>query len=127
MPARDNRLNRRDFIQKSGLAATLTGLAIVPRRVLGGTGNVPPSETVNGTGTIQYQDIEGGFYGIVMENGTQLLPVNLTDEFKVNGTYIQFEATILDDQNSITQWGTLVQIEAIELAMVSSNLRSVSS
>jgi predicted dehydrogenase len=41
----DGSLSRRKFLQQTG--ATAIGLSIVPRRVLGGTGYVPPSDKVN--------------------------------------------------------------------------------
>ena len=50
MTSRENRLNRRDFLQKSVAGAALAGFAIVPRHVLGGAGHIPPSEKVNVAG-----------------------------------------------------------------------------
>ena len=50
MTSFENRLNRRDFLQKSVAGAALAGFAIVPRHVLGGAGHTPPSEKVNVAG-----------------------------------------------------------------------------
>ena len=41
---RSNRISRRDFM---GTAAAMTAFTIVPRSVLGGADNVPPSEKLN--------------------------------------------------------------------------------
>jgi predicted dehydrogenase len=47
MTSREKQRNRRGFLRQSLAGAALAGFAIVPRHVLGGRGNVPPSETVN--------------------------------------------------------------------------------
>ena len=47
MTSRDNRLSRRRFLKTSVAGASLAGLTIVPRHVLGGAGHLPPSEKVN--------------------------------------------------------------------------------
>jgi len=36
-------------------------------------------DAVSGTGIVIYQDIEGGFYGILADDGTRYLPLNLED------------------------------------------------
>lgn len=50
MTSGDNRLKRRDFLQKSAAGAAMAGLLTVPRHVLGGAGHTPPSERVNVAG-----------------------------------------------------------------------------
>ena len=40
-------------------------------------------------GTVKYIDLEGGFYGIVDETGKEYLPLNLKDEFKVDGLKVE--------------------------------------
>ncbi len=98
------------WLRLISLAAAL--IILVPLSVLAAPA---PGETISGTGTIEFQEIEGGFYGLIMDDGTKLLPVNLTDEFKINGTYVYIEATATQNQESIYMWGTLVQLDSIEL------------
>src|SRR4030042_5088719 len=43
--SRKSKITRRDFI--GGAAAAMAAFTIVPRSVLGGAGNVPPSEKLN--------------------------------------------------------------------------------
>ncbi|MFQ5865773.1 MAG: hypothetical protein ACE5IW_11150 [bacterium] len=69
---------------------------------------------INETGTITFIQLEGGFYGIVGDNGENYLPVNLASEFQEDGLRVRFEARIRDDLASIYMWGTLIQI--IEIA-----------
>jgi len=75
-----------------------------------GNGNI----TSDKTGTVQYINLEGGFYGIVGEDGNKYDPVNLPDEFKQDGLRVKFSAKILKDQMSIHMWGALIEITEIE-------------
>ena len=72
------------------------------------------NDYVQGTGVIQYNDFEGGFYGIVGDDGEYYDPVNLPSEFEEGGLRVRFTLEILDDQASIHQWGTIVKIINIE-------------
>ena len=63
MILRENRSKRRDFLQQSLAGAALAGFAIVPRHVLGGASQTPPSEKVNlaciGVGNRGWQVLQG--------------------------------------------------------------------
>ena len=63
MTSRDNRLKRREFLQRSAASAALAGFTIVPRHVLGQSGQLPPSEKVNlafiGVGSRGRQLVDG--------------------------------------------------------------------
>lgn len=69
---------------------------------------------IEGTGTIRYVDLEGGFYGIVDEDGAQYDPINLDDAYKEDGLRVHFLAETRDDVMSVRMWGTVVEIIAIE-------------
>jgi hypothetical protein len=71
-------------------------------------------EYVQGTGIIEYKDFEGGFYGIVEDNGKHYDPINLPSEFKEDGLRVRFTLEILEDHASIHQWGIIVKIIRIE-------------
>jgi hypothetical protein len=47
---------------------------------------------VVGTGTIEFLDFEGGFYGIISDDGERYDPLNMNQEFQVNGLRVYFEA-----------------------------------
>jgi len=77
----------------------------------------PPFENkseINGTGIIKFNSIEGGFYGIVGDNGENYDPINLGKEFQVDGLRVRFEAKKRDDLTSFHMWGTLIEIINIE-------------
>ena len=76
-----------------------------------------PSENpneVSGSGTVVYIDLEGGFYGIISSDGAEYLPLNLPVEYQENGISVVFEGVIREDMYTIQQWGTPLDITAIQ-------------
>jgi len=65
------------------------------------------------TGTVVYQDLEGGFFGIITETGDKLLPTNLPGQYEVDGLRISGTAIPQTDMVSANMWGTLVSVENI--------------
>ena len=72
-------------------------------------------ENVWRTGTVKYMEFEGGFFGIVDENGTKLLPMKLAKQYRKNGTVLKFKGYIIKDMATIQQWGTPFEITEVEL------------
>ncbi|KDE55778.1 hypothetical protein EI28_04550 [Methanoculleus sp. MH98A] len=71
--------------------------------------------TVAANGTITFVDLEGGFYGIVTDDGRNFLPRNLPAEYRRDGLLVQFSADVQDDAAGIQMWGTPVEIRSIEV------------
>ena len=73
---------------------------------------------IEGTGTITYIDLEGGFYGIISDTSffgfKSLDPINLPIEFQEDGLRVKFKARILWNQVSFHMWGLIVKILEIE-------------
>ena len=67
---------------------------------------------ISGTGVITFIDLEGGFYGIITGAGTRYLPLNLAEEFRIDGLSVTFTATP-EDVMTIQQWGQPVTILSI--------------
>ena len=71
---------------------------------------------VEGTGTIVYNDFEGGFYGIVSDflipgyPINHLDPINLPQEFKEDGLRVWFKVRLRPDLYSFHMWGIMVEI-----------------
>jgi len=80
----------------------------------------PPSatasdSTVTGTGTIDYIDLEGGFYAIVADSGEQYDPgTTLPEDFHQDGLRVRFEVTLRPGAITTRQWGTRVVVESVE-------------
>ena len=82
--------------------------------ILAGT---PPSQQRNEqmiTGTILHIPIEGGFYGLLADNGTKYDPINLPEEYKQNGLRVKFYILQKKSMASIHMWGTIAEIVKIE-------------
>ena len=65
---------------------------------------------VEGSGKIQFNDFEGGFYGIVDDNGEKYDPINLPSDLELDGIHVDYTLKILDNQSSIHMWGVVVEI-----------------
>jgi hypothetical protein len=68
---------------------------------------------IHGTGTVRYLSFEGGFYGIVGDDGEHYDPLNMPQEFRVDGLRVQFTAN-LTDYVSFHMWGHIVKLISIE-------------
>ncbi|TGC09214.1 protease inhibitor I42 family protein [Methanolobus halotolerans] len=71
---------------------------------------IPEEKLIKANGTVNYIELEGGFYGITDKNGIRYDPVNLDDKFRVDGLDINFTAYPRDELMSIHMWGQLVEI-----------------
>ncbi|UCD93026.1 MAG: hypothetical protein JSV43_03710 [Methanobacteriota archaeon] len=70
---------------------------------------------VSGTGTVKFISLEGGFFGILGDDGEKYDPINLDEEFQVDGLRVIFIAKICENQVSFHMWGTLVEIVEIHI------------
>ena len=65
-------------------------------------------------GTVQYLDLEGGFYGIVTVDDERLLPDALPEAFRVDGLGVRVTGRFDDDRVTIQQWGRPFVVTGIE-------------
>ena len=71
-------------------------------------------KTINAAGRIAYIYLEGGFYGIVGDDGVSYDPVNLPEDFQQDSLRVVFEGKILTDRISFHMWGKLIELKHIE-------------
>lgn len=71
-------------------------------------------DTFATTGTVVLLNFEGGFYGIVGDNGKHYHPINLPIEFQRVGLRIRFEVKEYSYGSTSRQWGKYVEIRHIE-------------
>jgi inhibitor of cysteine peptidase len=80
------------------------------------SGCIAVKPVVEGTGTIVYNDFEGGFYGIVADFFIPGYPINhldpiyLPQEFKEDGLRVCFKVRLRPDLVSFHMWGIIVEI-----------------
>ena len=73
-----------------------------------------PNE-IKASGVVQHQDLEGGFFGLVADDGAKYDPgATLPTEFQKDGLRVKFTAR---KTNAMTMrmWGTPVDVTKIEL------------
>ena len=75
------------------------------------TGGAPDLLTLDGT--VVYQELEGGFYGIVTARGDELLPTNLPVEFEEDGLSVRVAGRFLEDVAAVQMWGRPFEIAEI--------------
>ncbi len=65
-------------------------------------------------GTVQYLDLEGGFYGIVTDDGERYFPINLGVSFREDGLRVAFDMRHRTDIMTSVMWGQPVEIIEME-------------
>jgi len=73
-----------------------------------------PPGAVQGTGTMKLMGFEGGFYGIVGDDGSNYDPVNLSEEFKKDGLKVKFVIKLAETQVGFHMWGKIVEVISIK-------------
>jgi len=73
----------------------------------------PPSNTFHLTGQVYYGNMEGGFYGLIGDDGLKYQPTNLPRKFKKEGMSLKFDAKIKGGMVSAFQWGTIVELSNV--------------
>jgi L-ascorbate metabolism protein UlaG (beta-lactamase superfamily) len=68
------------------------------------------------TGQVKFQNIEGGFYGILADDGQKFDPGKLPPEFRKDGMRIRFTVKPKENTMSFRMWGKIVDIISIEHA-----------
>lgn len=61
-------------------------------------------------GKVVYQKLEGGFWGVVGEDGREWRPVNMPEQLKQEGKEVDLKVKEVDEEMSIFMWGTPVRI-----------------
>ena len=67
------------------------------------------------SGIIKYITLEGGFYGIIGDDGVNYDPINLPDNFRIDGLKVVLTAIRREDLCSFHMWGIIIEIISIQL------------
>jgi hypothetical protein len=65
------------------------------------------------TGTVKYVNLEGGFFGIIGDDGQKYEPINLKPDFRKDGQKVKFVYSFKKNLKSIHMWGKLIEIVSI--------------
>ena len=96
------------FIRVVALSLLLAGLWAVQSVAAGGE----QAAALQFTGTIRHIDLEGGFWGIVADDGKQYDPLNLDAAYRRDGLRVRVEA-IPRQRFGTHMWGTYIEILSI--------------
>lgn len=66
-------------------------------------------------GTVQYQDLSGGFWGIIDEQGNRWKPNTMPKALQKEGLRVSIEAEKATGGFSIFMWGTAIDIKKYDL------------
>ncbi len=104
-------------VVRMSMIVTLTGLVLMPaageRRTEVRAGK-KSGDVVCGSGVIRFNDFEGGFYGIVSDDGRRYDPVALEPSFRVPGLRVRFRLKMRQGAVGYHMWGTSVDVLEIE-------------
>lgn len=70
------------------------------------------ANSVNFKGTVNYITLEGGFWGIISEDGKKYDPINLEESFKIENMPVEVEARVINSP-SVHMWGKVIEILSI--------------
>lgn len=66
------------------------------------------------SGTVRYLELEGGFYGLVADDGRRYDPINLPAEYKKDGLRVKFAIREKKGVVSFHMWGRIVEVIKIQ-------------
>jgi hypothetical protein len=67
------------------------------------------------TGTVVRVELEGGFYGIKLDNGRRFDPGNsLPEKFRKPNLRVRIEGKVLQDVPTFRMWGEVIEIRKVE-------------
>jgi hypothetical protein len=98
-------------------SAVSVGVIVLTLSLICASGCIAQETTpeISFTGEIVYMDLEGGFYGIISSEGTNYLPLDLSDEFRKDGLKVDVSGTIDQDVMTIQMWGKPFRINSISV------------
>ena len=68
---------------------------------------------IQGLATVRYQDLEGGFWGLVADDGQKYDPLELDEALQQEGLRVRFSARPDTDRMSSHMWGQIVELVEI--------------
>jgi hypothetical protein len=65
------------------------------------------------SGQVVFRDKDGGFYGILTDNGAQLEPINLDSRYKSDGARVTIQGKLDSSRLGTHSWGNPVEIFSV--------------
>ncbi|MDP3052022.1 MAG: hypothetical protein Q8N42_00780 [bacterium] len=96
------------FLILATFLAMAAVMSIIMFGIIGTASSLEKMKTIKGT--VHYISIEGGFWGIVTDDGKKYDPIYLPSELRRPGLRAEFRLMILEGHVGLRMWGTLVEI-----------------
>jgi hypothetical protein len=77
-------------------------------------GSGSAQDEISFVGEVRWIPLEGGFFGLVAEDGRRFFPLNLPQEFKKEGLKIKVKGNIKKGIATVQMWGAPFEIHEIE-------------
>jgi hypothetical protein len=104
-----HKVTLRNAISFISLAFLLTGACIA------NFGTSGAQDEISFVGEVRWISIEGGFFGLVAEDGRKFFPLNVPQEFKKEGLKIRVKGNIKKGIATVQMWGAPFEIREIEV------------
>ena len=76
--------------------------------------NADVENRIAAIGTVRFIEINGGFWGIVGDDGNNYDPMDLDPQLQEDGLRVRFEAVPETDMMSSRMWGAMIRLIHIE-------------
>lgn len=73
------------------------------------------SDSVIITGTVTYKDLEGGFFGLIAEDGQRYLLQSIPNKYRQHGLVVKVTGNLRKDIMTIQQFGTPLEVTEVEI------------
>jgi len=81
-----------------------------------------PPALFEGRGQVVYVNLEGGFYGLLGDDGQKYLPLSLPERFQQAALRVKFTARLLSRSKGFRMWGQTIELFGITAADCTSPL-----
>ena len=71
-------------------------------------------DSVSGTGTVNFFQLEGGFWAIRGDDNRVYDPINLAEEFQQENLAVRFSGKVRRDMMSVHMVGDIIQLTSIQ-------------
>ena len=61
-------------------------------------------------GKVKHLNMEGGFWGIVGDDGKEYRPVNMPEQLKKDGAAVEVRLRHVEEEMSLYMWGEAVEV-----------------
>lgn len=100
-------------MQRSSVILIVTYASLIILIMAGNSSSVPQDPEYSATGQVIWNDLEGGFFGILTVDGAKYQPINLPDIYTYPGVTVNITFSKPTDLVTMQMWGAPIEIRSI--------------